>query len=77
MEIVKKLKDHIIYKKRSGRYGVKNSRGQWVNGEEKTKLLLAEGLIKVSEPKKVEEPAAEEAAAEEAPTETQENSAEA
>mgnify|MGYP000002876249 CR=1 FL=1 len=75
MEIVKKLKDHIIYKKRSGRYGVKNSRGQWINGEEKTKLLVSEGLVKVSEAKKVEEPVAEETTP--ADGEAGENSAEA
>lgn len=62
MEIVKKLKSHIIYKKRSGRYGVKDSLGKWINGEEKTKLLVAEGLIKLAEAKKeeVSEQAAEE-----------------
>lgn len=51
MEFIKKLKGYTIYKKRSGRYGVKNSIGKWINGEEKTKLLLAEGLIKAA-PKK-------------------------
>ena len=64
METVKATKDFKIFKKRNGRFGVKNAKGQWVNGEEKVKILSTEGLIKVSIPKKVEEPPAEEAAAE-------------
>ena len=63
MEVVKKVNDLSIVKKRSGRYGVMDAKGKWVNGEDKVKVLLAEGLIKVSEPKKVEEPVAEEAEA--------------
>jgi hypothetical protein len=62
MEVVKKVNELSIVKKRSGRYGVMDAKGKWVNGEDKVKVLLAEVLIKVSEPKKVEEPAAEEAA---------------
>lgn len=69
MEVVKQSNDLTIIKKRNGRYGVKNAKGQWINKEEKVKILLAEGLIKVAAPKKVEEPVeeapAEEAAAEE------------
>jgi hypothetical protein len=58
VETIKTTADHIIVKKRSGRYGVrlKTSRA-WVNGEDKVKVLLAEGLIKLAEPK----PKAEEA----------------
>ena len=63
METVKETKDFKILKKRNGRYGVKSAAGKWLNGEEKVKILSAEGLIKVSVPKKKEEPA-EEAAAE-------------
>ena len=48
MEVVKSTKENTIYKKRNGRYGVQNSRKQWINGEEKVKVLLAEGLIKVA-----------------------------
>lgn len=65
MEIIKSTQDHTIVKKRNGRYGVKNSKGQWINGEEKTKVLLAEKLIKVDVPKKKEEAPAEEAPASE------------
>ena len=68
METVKTTKEFKIVKKKSGRYGVKSTKGKWINGEEKVKILSAEGLIKVSIPKKIEEPAPE-AAAEEAPAE--------
>ncbi len=61
METVKATKEFKIFKKRNGRYGVKNEKGKWINGEDKVKILTTEGLIKVSVPKKVEEPAAEEA----------------
>lgn len=63
MEVVKQTKEHTIIKKRNGRYGVKNAQGKWINKEDKVKVLLGEGLIKVAEPKK-EEPVAEEAAEE-------------
>jgi hypothetical protein len=63
MEEVKKTDDYTIIKKRNGRYGVRNTAGKWINADEKAKILAAEGLIKLSEPKKVEEPAVEEEAA--------------
>ncbi len=56
MEVVKETKEYTIYKKKSGRYGVKDKSKKWVNSEEKVKILLSEGLIKVT-PKKKEEPA--------------------
>ena len=49
MELVKQSEEFAIYKKRSGRYAVKKAK-TWVNGEDKTKILLGEGLIKVSAP---------------------------
>lgn len=66
MEVVKQTKEFTFYKKRNGRFGVKNASGKWINGEEKVKLLLAEGLIKVSvaAEKPAEEAPAQEAAAE-------------
>lgn len=70
MEIVKKLKEYIIYKKRSGRYAVKDMKGKWVNGEPKRDILLAEGLIKLPAAKKVDEP--EEKEETEAPEEAKE-----
>lgn len=61
-------KPYEIEKKRSGRYAVKTAKG-FVNGIEKVKILLAEGLIKTKLPK--EAPAAEAApAAAEAPAAT-------
>ena len=70
METVKKTKEHIILKKRSGRYGVRTSNGKWINGDDKLAILTAEGLVTAPAKKAppVEEPAAEapaEAAAEE------------
>ena len=56
-----------MIKKKSGRYAVKTTSGSWVNGEDKTKLLLTEGLIKVDAPKVAEpEPEVQEQPAEEA-----------
>lgn len=62
MELVKKTDDFSIFKKKNNRFGVKNKSGKWINGDEKAKILLGASLIKISEPKKVEEPVVEEAA---------------
>jgi hypothetical protein len=59
MKSVKKTAEYEILQKRSGRYAVRNPSKKWVNGDDKAKILAAEGLIKLPEPKK-EEPAAEE-----------------
>ena len=77
MEIVKRTSEYTIVKKRNGRYGVQTKRGrQWINADEKVKILLEAGLIKAPEPKAAEpeevedtEAVAEEAPAEEAPAE--------
>lgn len=66
MELIKKVGETTIYKKRNGRFGVQNKRNNWINGDEKAKILAEAGLIKVSV--KQEAPA-EEAPAEEATTE--------
>lgn len=50
METTKKTKEFTILKKRSGRYGVKNAQNNWVKGDEKVKILSAEGLIKLTAP---------------------------
>lgn len=65
METVKQTENYTIIKKRSGRYGVKGSNKKWINGEEKAKILNAEGLIKLSVAAPKEEAPAEEAPAEE------------
>ena len=82
MKVIKKTKDYVIYKKGSGRYAIKDADKNWVNADEKIKILLAEKLVKTvapaPAPKKSEEapaapveeaPVAEEAPAEEAPVE--------
>jgi hypothetical protein len=66
MKLVKKTVEYSIYQRGDDRYAVKDADKQPVNGEEKVRILLAENLIKVSEPSAPAEPAAEEAA--EAPT---------
>ena len=38
MELIKNEKDFKIFKKRNGRFAVKNKKGQWINGEEKVKI---------------------------------------
>ncbi|MCO4794589.1 MAG: hypothetical protein KC493_12795 [Bacteriovoracaceae bacterium] len=66
MEVVKKTDAYIIVKKRSGRFGVKNSAGKWINGDEKIKILVDAGLVKAAVPAKKEEAVEEAPAAEEA-----------
>ena len=51
MEIVKQTEEYQIIKKRSGRYGVRGANRKWISGEEKVKILIAEGLVKAPEPK--------------------------
>lgn len=65
MEIVKKTDKYLFVKKRNGRFGVKTLKGQWINGEEKQKLLNEAGLIKLTEKKAEETPAEEEASSDE------------
>jgi hypothetical protein len=77
MKVIKKTKDYVIYQKGSGRYAIKDAEKNWVNADEKIKILLAEKLIKAvvpapapKEPEApVEEAPADEAVAEEAPAE--------
>ena len=45
MEIVKKTKVYIIYKKKTGRYGIRGMNKVWVRGDEKVKILVDEGLL--------------------------------
>ena len=68
MELVKKSEKYSIYKKRSGRFAVKDRFGNYLKGEEKAKLLASEGLIKLQAPAATpaEEAPQNEAAAEEA-----------
>jgi len=68
MKVIKKTAEYTVSQKRSGRYAVIAADGSTINAEEKTKILLAEELIKLTEPK-APEPEAEEAPAEEAAAE--------
>ncbi|EED32564.1 conserved hypothetical protein [gamma proteobacterium NOR5-3] len=68
MKLVKKTDDYSIFARGDERYAVKNAAKKPVNGEEKVRILLEEGLIKVAEPAAAE-PVAEEAPAEEAAAE--------
>lgn len=74
MKLIKKTAEYSIYQRGDERYAVKNADKNPVNGDEKVQILLAEGLIKVTEPKAPAEPEpAEEEAAEaaEAPAEAE------
>ena len=65
MQQVKKSGDYTIYKKKSGRYAVKGKDKQFVHGDDKARILLAESLIEPPKPKgPAPEPAAEAEAAE-------------
>jgi hypothetical protein len=59
MEVVKKTKEHTIYKKRSGRLAVVDANAKWVNGADKLAIITKEGLSKVPKAKKKEEAPAE------------------
>lgn len=59
MEIVKTTEEYQIIKKRSGRYGVRRTDRKWVTGDEKVKILVAEGLVKAAAPKEEAEPEAD------------------
>ena len=46
MKVIKKTKEYTVYQKGSGRFAVRNSEHNWVNGEDKVTILQAEGLVK-------------------------------
>jgi hypothetical protein len=67
MKLIKKTDSYSIYQRGDERYAVKDGAKKPVNGDEKVRILLAEGLISVAEPSAAPEPeVAEEAAEEEA-----------
>lgn len=71
MKVLKKTDDYTVYQKRSGRYAVVGTNKKNINGEDKVKILVEAGIVKLAvaapEPEVVEEVA--EAAAEETPAE--------
>jgi len=70
MKLTKKSAEYSVFQRRDGRYAVKGTNGNWINGDEKVEILYTEELLKRPEPK-AEEPA-EEAEA----TEAEESAAE-
>ena len=69
MKTIKKTAEYTIYQKRNNRYAVKGANANWLNGEEKVAILLAENLIKLTQPATPEVEA-------EAPADTAEETAE-
>ena len=78
MKVVKKTEMFTIYVKSSGRFAVKDANKNWVNAEEKVKILVENGFIKAFVPpvkkesdveQEINEAPAEEAPAEDAPEE--------
>ena len=76
MKVILRTKQHTVYEKQSGRFAVKDAEKNWVNGDDKVAVLLAEGLVKTAPPAvaeapveqaPVEETAVDETAAKEAP----------
>jgi hypothetical protein len=47
---VKTVGDYTIYQKGSGRYAVQTADRKWINGEDKTKILVDAALVKLSAP---------------------------
>ncbi|MDB9969634.1 hypothetical protein OAD77_02585, partial [Porticoccaceae bacterium] len=50
MKVIKKTKEYTVYQKGSGRFAVKNSEHNWVNGDDKVLILQAHGLVKTAAP---------------------------
>lgn len=69
MKVVKKTSEYTVLQRRDNRYAVVGANKQPINAEEKVKILVEEGLLKVAVPAPAPEPEAEEAAAEEASAE--------
>lgn len=70
MKVVATTDEYTIYQKRNERYAVRKSDRAWINGDEKTAILLEHKLIKAAPVKAPEpEPEAEAEASEEAVTE--------
>ena len=73
MKVVKKTEMFTIYVKSSGRFAVKDAYKNWINAEEKVKILVENGFIKAFVPPVKKESDVEqeinEAPAEEAPAE--------
>ncbi len=64
MQVEKKTAEYTVFKRADGRYAVQGKDKKFINGDDKVKLLIEEGLLTAPAPK-TEEPAAAEAATEE------------
>lgn len=58
-EIVKESDKYKIFKKRSGRFAVVDSKGKFINGDAKRDILQTEKLVKVMKSKPKDEAPAE------------------
>ena len=59
MKLVKKTAEYTIFERNDKRYAIRTKGRKWINGEEKVKILQAEGLLKKPEPKPKQEVSAE------------------
>jgi hypothetical protein len=70
MKLVKKTDEYSIFLRSDKRYAVKDANKAPINGDDKVRILVEEGLIKAAVPAApAEEAAPEEPSAEEAPVE--------
>ncbi|MEJ2576688.1 MAG: hypothetical protein P8106_08355 [Gammaproteobacteria bacterium] len=49
MKVKKRTSEYTIYARNDGRYAVKGKDGPMLHGEDKVKVLQAEGLVKLSQ----------------------------
>ena len=59
MQVTKKTAEYTVFKRVDGRYAVKGSNKKFINGEDKVKILIAEGLLTAPKPKAEAAPAEE------------------
>ena len=79
MKVVVRTDEYTIYQKRSDRYAVRSSSREWINGEDKVRVLLEHKLIEAVQPgaaRPEQAPAAENAAQADATQESAEEVAE-
>ena len=75
MTLIKKTNEYSIYRRGDARYAVKNAHSAPVNGDDKTAILLQEGLIDAPKIKAPEPAPAAEDAPEAGDTPTEEGDA--
>lgn len=67
MTVVQRVGEYVIVQKRNGRYGVRARKRQWVQGDDKLRVLAEAGLADPpAEKREAEEASANEAVAESA-----------